>query len=77
MTDEDAWTVNQRTRVQHHIRWRLLDGARALSLGLLMAVAGSLIGWGAQHHAWTVVIDGAAVALLSVAVMLLNWKLGR
>lgn len=61
-------------RIKRNIR--LIWGLRSVCLALIMGVSGSLIGWGFQHHQKVIVVDALTLAVLTVAVMLLNWKLG-
>jgi hypothetical protein len=48
---------------------------RALCLGVLTGLGGSLLGWGVQHHHRLIAVDGALVGVLAAVVMFLNWKL--
>lgn len=57
-------------------RYRVLWGLRTISLGLIMGFAGSMVDWGIQHHAKNVVFNAGAIAVLTGAVILLNWRLG-
>jgi hypothetical protein len=56
-------------------RIRSIWAGRALCLGLVCGLAGSLISWGIGHHANQVVFEAAGIVVLACAVMLLNWKL--
>lgn len=56
-------------------RYRRLLAARAISLGVITGLAGSVLAWGVQHHARTLVVDACLIFALVVVVMLLSWSL--
>lgn len=76
MSQEDVGAADQFEGLLLRARKiRLLWSVRMLCLTGIATCAGSVGGWGIQHHHTNLIVLGALTAAFALAVMLLNWRL--